>query len=113
MSARRITREDFREYIESASVPEPNTGCWLWDRGFNSFGYGRLSHPYAPYRAAHRLSFWAHGGDPQPGLHVCHRCDTKACVNPAHLYLGTPKENTQDAIRSGLRKPPLGTAANK
>lgn len=35
------------------------------------------------------------------GLFVCHRCDNKLCCDTEHMFLGTPKENTHDAIRKG------------
>lgn len=34
-------------------------------------------------------------------MFVLHRCDNPPCCNPAHLFLGTPRENTQDMIAKG------------
>lgn len=70
--------------------------CWLWighrDR---LFGYGRIGG-HGTVLLAHRASWILHHGEVPRGLCVLHRCDTPACVNPAHLFLGTYLDNNRD-----------------
>lgn len=72
-------------------------GCWLWRGTTSGRGYGVL---YAQGRQvyAHRLAYEFFVGPIPPGLFVLHGCDTPACVNPAHLRLGTHDDNMRDAV---------------
>lgn len=86
--------------IERRSVPEPNTGCWLWDASCDLDGYGKTKWRGCT-RKAHRLSFEAfHGIDPI-GKSVMHSCDIASCVNPEHLSLGTTLTNLRGAAGKG------------
>lgn len=97
--------------FDSRVYHEANTGCWLWGGAVSSMGYGNAYAGVNGERkqwAAHRLSWIRHNGRvPERTEFVCHTCDTPACVNPDHLFLGTPKENTQDMMRKGRRVAPV------
>lgn len=79
---------------------EPDS-CWLWTGACYLSGYGKLyagrvdGKMLAHY--AHRLSWELDHGHPVPDAgKILHRCDNPPCVNPAHLYLGTPADNARD-----------------
>jgi hypothetical protein len=52
--------------------------------------------------AAHRIAWILSHGPIPDGMYICHHCDTKACVRPSHLFVGTAADNTHDAMEKGL-----------
>lgn len=95
------------EYLADRAIPEPMSGCFLWMGMANRDGYGLAAAPRRSGRSnvlAHRLAWETHRGPIPDGLHVLHRCDTPACVNVDHLFLGTPTENMRDKIAKGRQR---------
>ena len=81
-----------------------DNGCWIWIKGVTKRSNGTEGRPLIKYKGKNVVA--SHCvlecyGRPRPSkFHIdCHTCDTPRCMNPAHLWWGTFKENTQDAIK--------------
>ncbi len=94
----------FWRYVQPAG-----DGCWHWQGAVNESGYGvigRAGRGKGQVKA-HRLSY-----EIATGVHlrqdqlVCHHCDNPRCVNPAHLFIGTHRDNSHDCWSKGRASPP-------
>lgn len=77
--------------------------CWAWQGWIDQKGYGYFGYRYR-MRRAHRISWLLTHGEWPGDLMVLHRCDNPSCVNPAHLFLGTAQDNTDDMIIKGRKR---------
>lgn len=80
------------------SRTEFTDGCWNWTGYKCERGYGILGVDRTPTKT-HRISYEAHVGPIPAGMYVLHRCDNRLCLNPAHLFLGTHKDNMRDMVQ--------------
>jgi hypothetical protein len=75
--------------------------CWVWKLGTTPNGYGKVKR-LGKTLLSHRVAFELHYNKQIPdGVEVLHKCDNKPCCNPYHLFLGTQKDNVNDAISKG------------
>jgi len=93
-----LPEKHFYRFISRIKASED--GCWEWSRGKISTGYGLYSVGYKRYYT-HRLSYELFVGPIPESKHVLHSCDNPPCCNPEHLSVGTPLDNTNDAITKG------------
>lgn len=101
MERNELSDSKVRVRLLSRREIDAETDCWLYMGATtgNGYGYARYGNDMA---YVHRLSaiFYLDFA-PEPGLYVLHRCDNPQCFNPAHLFVGTAKDNIRDAVAKG------------
>lgn len=79
-----------------------DSGCWEYTGSLKWNGYGQIwSRTEGRPITAHQASWLIHFGEIEPGLEICHHCDNRKCINPAHLFKGTKSDNMKDMVAKG------------
>lgn len=90
-----------REFWTKVDV-QGEDDCWLWRKAKADTGYGVVFGPDGKLSYAHRLAWSFSRGGKRPGRWLIrHRCDEPACCNPLHLFRGTHRLNTMEAVKRG------------
>ncbi|HET9396036.1 MAG TPA: HNH endonuclease signature motif containing protein, partial [Nitrospiraceae bacterium] len=95
----RNDEERFWSKVDRRSKDE----CWPWTATAARYGMFRWR---GKNRLAHRIAYYFAYGVFPTNVCVCHRCDNTKCCNPNHLWLGSRKDNAQDALKKGRLKWP-------
>lgn len=91
--------DEIKKFLRKNSISDLDTGCLLWKRGCHERGYGHIRIDGKNYRV-HRVSAHIYKDFPLDSKFlICHKCDNPRCFRPSHLFIGTQKDNSQDAAR--------------
>ena len=95
-----FTDSDVARFMKYSGRADGPDDCWEWTGARNKKGYGQFGAGYVMYVAS-RASWIISNGEIPAGMFVCHKCDNPPCVNPAHLFLGTNRDNVMDCVSKG------------
>ena len=94
---KRKTVDPYIRFFDKVKITD---NCWIWTAAKDRGGYGQFFLNKTMVKP-HRYSWEYFRRKIPDGLCVCHKCDNPPCVNPDHLFLGTMKDDIQDAIKKG------------
>jgi hypothetical protein len=89
------------ERMEGRYLPVPEAGCWLWEGAVDRLMRPLIWHDGTNTRASRHVLEHKLGRPIREGMQANHTCDVSLCVNPAHLYEGTQRDNVADMHRRG------------
>lgn len=90
----------WRRFWPKVRIAGPDD-CWEWQGALAPTGYGNFGVHAKRHLSAHKAAFLLAVGPVPEGRVLMHSCDNRRCCNPAHLSVGTYRDNTQDGIRKG------------
>lgn len=94
-------KKKYRVILDGRTSINSKTGCWEFIGTLDPDGYGRITIDNTPYSVSRLSAMIFLGFVPAEGLQILHKCSSKSCWNPEHLYVGTHKQNMQDVVNAG------------
>jgi len=99
----RLTTAKAAEFFSGIDI-KGEDDCWLWMAAESPERYGSFNDGNK-HQPATRVMWKILHGSIQDGHYICHHCDVPACVNPKHLFSGTPGDNMRDMVNKKRHRP--------